>query len=395
MTANPNFIERLQVDEAFRCEQFPIAKHAIFMGHASVTALPRAAIDRIDEFTAHSTREHQESAWSVARINEARALAAKLIGSTAEEIALLGPTSLGLNLVAQGIEWRPGDEVVSYFDDYPSNVYPWRALESRGVKYVPLRLERPGVVTWDAVERALTPRTCLVSLASCHFLSGYRIDIGDIGKRLRERNVLFNLDGIQTLGAFPTPIEHVDFMSADAHKWLLGPGGIGVFYVRRGSQDRLRPAILGASNVVSPDYITQREERFLDDARRYESGALNWLGAHGLLGVLRMLLDAGPERIAARLLEIRTRLIAGIRPLGYRLFNENETQSSATDPEHDSAIVTVWHPNRDMKWVFDMLSSHGVVTSLRKTGDGRTFVRFSPHFYNSDAEIGRVIDLLR
>jgi selenocysteine lyase/cysteine desulfurase len=391
-----NFVERLQADEAFRREQFPIANHAIFMGHASVTVLPKAAIDGINEFTDHCTREHQESAWSVARINETRALSAQLIGATAAEIALLGPTSLGLNLVAQGIDWRPGDEVVSYFDDYPSNVYPWRALESRGVKYVSLTIERPGVVTWDAVERALTPKTRLVSLASCHFLSGYRIDIDDIGRRLRERGVLFNLDGIQTLGAFPTPVEYVDFMSADAHKWLLGPGGIGVFYVRRELQDQLRPAILGGSNVVSPDYITQRDERFQDDGRRYESGALNWLGAHGMCGVLRMLLDAGPERIAARLLAIRARLIDGIRPLGYRLFLESaEGPPWAPDAAHDSAIVTVWHPTKDMAQVFARLGAANVVTSQRRTRDGRTFVRFSPHFYNSDAEVARVIDLLR
>ncbi len=394
MTIHSTFIEKLQADEAFRREQFPIANHAIFMGHASVTVLPKAAIDGINEFTAHCTREHQESAWSVARVNETRTLAAQLIGASADEVALLGPTSLGLNLVAQGVDWRPGDEVVSYFDDYPSNVYPWRALGARGVKYVPLALDEPGVVAWAAVERALTARTRLVSLASCHFLSGYRIDIGGIGRRLRERGVLFCLDGIQTLGAFPTPVEHVDFMAADAHKWLLGPGGIGVFYVRRALQDQLRPAILGGSNVVSPDYMTQRDERFLDDARRYESGALNWLGAHGMHGVLRMLMDAGPDRIAARLLAIRARLIEGVRPLGYRLFLEPGDTPRAADPAHDSAIVSLWHPKRDMQKVFELLAAAHVVTSLRRTADGRAFVRFSPHFYNTDAEIARVIDLL-
>jgi selenocysteine lyase/cysteine desulfurase len=390
-----NFVDRLQSDEAFRREQFPIAQHAIFMGHASVTVLPKAAIDGINEFTDHCTREHQESAWSVARVNETRALAAKLVGASADEIALLGPTSLGLNLVAHGIDWRPGDEVVSYFDDYPSNVYPWRALESRRVRYVPLAVDRPGVVTWEGVERVLTAKTRLVSLASCHFLSGYRIDIDGIGRRLRERGVLFCLDGIQTLGAFPTPVEHVDFMSADAHKWLLGPGGIGVFYVRRRLQDQLRPAILGASNVVSPDYVTHREERFLADARRYESGALNWLGAHGLWGVLRMLLEAGPERIAARLLEIRARLLDGVRPLGYRLFLETRDGAPLDcDSRHDSAIVTLWHPNRDMQAIFDKLTAENVVTSLRKTADGRKYVRFSPHFYNTDDEIARVTGLM-
>lgn len=386
-----NFIERLQTDEAFRREQFPIAGNAIFMAHASVTAMPKMVTDAMRAFCDRSATEHQESAWSLARVNETRAMAAKFIGAEAEEISLIGPTALGLSMVAHGLDWKPGDEVVSYYDDYPSNVYVWRALEPRGVNYVPFRTEVTGVVTWESVEKALTPRTRLVSLASNHFVAGRRIDISGIGRKLHERGILFCLDGIQTLGAFPTPIEHVDFMAADAHKWLLGPGGIGVFYVSRSAREHLRPVLLGASNVISPDYLTQSATEFHPDGRRYEPGALNWIGVHGLWGALKLIHEADPERIAARLLAIRQQLLDGLYALGFALFVED----AKADDTLPSANITVWHPDRDMQAVHESLTAKNVMTSLRRAVDGRTLVRFSPHFYNTDAEIARAIDLLR
>ncbi len=386
-----SFIERLQRDEVFRREQFPISANSIFMSHASVSALPKMVTDAMREFCDRQAHEHQESAWSVARVNETRVLAARLIGAHADEIALLGPTALGLGMVAHGLSWKPGDEVVAYFHDYPTNVYPWRALESRGVKYVPVNPAVPGVITWDAVERALTPRTRLVSLASSHFVTGRRIDISGIGKRLRERGILFCLDGIQTVGAFPTPVEYVDFMAAAAHKWQLGPGGIGIFYVRRAVRDQLPPVLFGGANVVSPDHLTQPAMEFVSDAKRYESGALNWIGIHGYWGALKLIHEAGPDAIAARLLAIRQRLLDGLRPLGFRSYVD-DADAGGTSP---SGVVAVWHPDRDMKTVYEHLLAHRVMASHRHGPDGRALVRFSPHFYNTDAEIARAIDLLR
>ena len=185
-------------------------------------------------------------------IRRARQLCAEFIGAAAEEIALLGPTSLGLSLFANGIPWEAGDEVLCYAGDYPANVYPWLDLRRRGVIVRYLEPERPGEITPELVAAALTPRTRLVALASCHFFTGYRIDVDAIGRLLHERGVLFSVDAIQTLGAFPMNVEHVDFLSADAHKWMLGPLAIGIVYVKKRHFELLRPTLLGAWNVVSP-----------------------------------------------------------------------------------------------------------------------------------------------
>src|SRR5207248_6782846 len=160
-----------------------------------------------------------------------------------------------------------------------------------------------------AVNGQVDEQTRLVALASCHFVSGFRIDLQGIGQFLRKRNILFCVDGIQTLGAFPTTVEHIDFLAADAHKWLLGPCAAGILYVRKGLQERLNPRVFGWHNVRCPNYIAQEEMVFRPDARRYEAGTQNLLGLVGLHASLELLLELGIENIAAELLRKRALLV--------------------------------------------------------------------------------------
>ena len=171
------------------------------------------------------------------RLDDARKLGAQLLNCQPDEIALVGPTSLALSFVAAGLKFRRGDNILIYHDDYPSNVYPWMALAERGVEVRLLNTRGLGVIRPKDVMGQVDENTRLVALASCHFISGFRLEHQAIGKFLRERGILFCLDAIQTLGAFPTTVEHVDFLAADAHKWLLGPCGAGIFYVRRELQE--------------------------------------------------------------------------------------------------------------------------------------------------------------
>ncbi|MEX2015250.1 MAG: aminotransferase class V-fold PLP-dependent enzyme, partial [Candidatus Hydrogenedentales bacterium] len=244
-----NRLETILNDPAERRHEFPVTGESIYMAHAGVAPITGRAAAAMRKYAAEGSVSNQESHWALEQASHARANAARLLGAEADEIALLGPTSLGLSLIAHGVAWEAGDEVVYYADDYPANVYPWRDLERRGVRPVAVRAEHPGVITPADVEHALSSRTRLVALASCNFLSGYRIDIDGIGRMLRERGVLFSLDAIQTLGAFPTPTRYVDFLAADSHKWLLGPAGAGVVYVAKERQEGFHPPLLGAANV--------------------------------------------------------------------------------------------------------------------------------------------------
>ncbi|HEX8313102.1 MAG TPA: aminotransferase class V-fold PLP-dependent enzyme, partial [Chthoniobacteraceae bacterium] len=248
--------------------------------------------------------------------------------------------------------------------------------------------EQPGQITSELVAAALTPRTRLVALASAHFFTGFRIDVDAIGALLHERGILFSLDAIQTLGAFPTRVTHVDFLSADAHKWLLGPLAIGIVFVKRAHFELLRPTLLGAWNVVSPNFQTQDEITFVPTAQRYEPGVLNIAGIYGMVAAIDLINRSGIETVAARLLELKTHLLELIEPLGF------EVLGARSGPQATS-ITTFRHPRASSTELFAALEKAGVIASLRHDREGRDYLRFSPHFYNTEEEIARAVEALR
>ncbi len=229
-------------DEELRRSEFPVARDKIFLAHAGVCPLPQRVAAAIAGCAEQSTRGDQE-AFTLKRLDDARGLGARLLNCQLDEIALVGPTSLGLSLVAAGLKFRRGDNILIYHDDYPSNVYPWMALAEKGVEVRLLNTRGLGVIRPRDVMGQVDENTRLVALASCHFISGFRLEHEAIGRALRGRGILFCLDAIQTLGAFPTTVEQVDFLAADAHKWLLGPCGAGILYVRGPLQEKLNPPV--------------------------------------------------------------------------------------------------------------------------------------------------------
>jgi len=377
----------LVLDEPARREAFPACKTQIFMAHAGVTVLPRAVADAMTEYIRRSCEQHQEFGQVLADVNLARRVSADFIGAHPDEIALLGPTSLGLSLFANGLPWREGDELICYADDYPANVYPWMELARRGVVVRYLHPERPGEITAELVEAALTERTRLVALASCNFLSGYSIDVDAIGRLLQGRGVLFSLDAIQTLGAGPLSVEHVDFLSADAHKWMLGPMAIGIVFVRREHFELLRPTLIGAWNVQSPNFIAQPEIAFQPTARRYEPGVLNITGVYGMRAALDLLAAAGMDRVRARILSLKAAATTPLRAAGFEFLGPLDGAAA-------SGITTFRHPERDMAALFKALEERNVVASLRFDRAGLQYIRLSPHFYNTLDEMARVVEIL-
>lgn len=382
-----SLIDQLLSDESLRHAEFPVSRESIFMAHAGVTILPRRATKAMQDYLEGSCTAMQEfpAAWRA--MNETRALGAKLIGAKASEIALLGPTSVGLSLVASGLPWQPGDEVVCYLDDYPANVYPWIELQRRGVVVRYLQPSALGAITPEVVEQALTAKTKLVALASCHFLTGNRIQIDVIGKMLRERGIWFCLDAIQTVGAFETLVDHVDFLSADSHKWMLGPMAAGIVYVKESLQDTLRPTLIGAWNVKSPNFIAQETVEFEAGARRYEPGVLNMAGILGMKASIELLMEAGVDNISARLLALRDCLRNRLTPLGFQMIEPTE----GCLPH---GISTFSHPTRDLGQIFQHLADHKVNVSHRHDRSGKDYLRFSPHFYNTEAEVDRIAELV-
>ncbi|VVM04547.1 Isopenicillin N epimerase [Methylacidimicrobium cyclopophantes] len=381
-------IDRIVNDAELRARLFPVTGRKTFLAHAGVAPLTQAAVDRIRIAAEDGASQEQETEALFAELDRSRQVAARLLHADAAEIALVGPTAFGLNLVAQGIDFRPGDEVVFYSDDYPSNVYPWMRLEEKGVKLVRLEPAGLGRLTPELVLNAVGPRTRLVALATCHFLSGYLLDYRTIGEELRRRGVLFCLDGIQSLGAAPMDAAYCDFLSADSHKWLLGPLGAGIFYVRKEQQSLLRPALVGAWNIRSPGFIAQEEIECEAGARRYECGALYAIGILGMRASMELLLDLGIEAIRERLLSLHDFLAEGLRKRGWRLLAEG------APAEARSGIVTATHDRRNLAADVEALKAQNIFVSLRWDRRGGQYIRFSPHFYNTHAELAKAVSIL-
>jgi len=381
-------LDDLLADESRRQQEFPVVREHVFLAHAGVTILPRRVTKIMQEHLEASCLRMQEypEAWKA--VTETRGIAARLIAARSSEISLIGPTSVGLSLVASGLPWRAGDEIVINPDDYPANVYPWRDLERHGVVIRELRPERLGEITPQLVEEALTPRTRLVALASCHYLSGYRIDVDAIGRLVRGRGIWFCLDAIQTVGAFDTRVDHVDFLSADSHKWMLGPMTAGLFYVRDEWQEILRPGLLGSWNVRSPNFIAQSGIEFERGGRRYEPGALNINGILGMRAGIELIEEMGINAISHQLLQLKKRLHERLAPLGFEFLGPSPDSPSA------SGITTVWHPQLKLETIQQGLATQQISVSLRHTRDGRSHIRFSPHFYNTLVEMDRVADVI-
>ena len=380
-------LTEILANEELRCREFPVAHGKIFLGHAGVCPLPRRVAAAISECAMQAALGDQE-AFMLHRLDDARKLGSQLLNCQPDELALVGPTSLGLSLVASGLNFRKGDNILIYHDDYPSNVYPWMALAARGVEVRLLNLKNFGAIRAIDVMGQVDENTKLAALASCHFISGFRIEISAIGKFLRERGILFCLDAIQTLGAFPTTVEHVDFLAADAHKWLLGPCGAGILYVRRELQEKLNPPVYGWHNVRNPNFVAQEQIVFRRGAVKYEAGTQNLIGLAGLIAALELVLELGVENIATELLRKRALLVPALQAKGFTVLN------AEAKTENAGGIVSFFKPDKDVAALNQKLSEAGIVASLRTDRQGQNYLRFSPHFYNTDEELQRVLKLL-
>lgn len=369
-----------------RVTDFPVCGSGIFMAHAAVTALPRVASEAMCRYSERCASMPQEFPEVLRDIRDTRRLCSEFIGAGADEIALLGPTSLGLSLFANGIDWQVGDEVVFYAGDYPANVYPWRNLERLGVVARAIPRRTSGRIDFDEVVSMVGPRTRLVALASANYLSGFRPDLGRVGAFLRERGIMFAVDGIQTVGAFPMNVteECVDLMSADAHKWMLGPMAMGIVYVSREMFESVRPTLLGAWNVSSPEFVASESVTFVRGAQRYEPGVLNTVGMYGMAASLGLLAREGIPSVGQMILNLADTLGEGVRRLGFELILERSE-------ERRSGIVSFRHPTKEVEELFRFLTERGVSASLRADGLGGIWIRLSPHFYNTGGEVDAVL----
>jgi len=370
---------------AFR-DHFPVTARWAFLDHAAVAPLPDAAVRALDEY-GRSLADNGVAAvkdW-LGRIGHVRRLAARLINAPdPDDVYFVPNTTHGVSVIAEGFPWAPGDNVVLAAEEYPANQYPWMNLAGRGVEVraVPSRGSR---LSADDLRAAMDARTRVLTVSSVEFASGFCNDLDALGELCRGRGVFFFVDAIQSLGAFPLDVQKtpIDALSADGHKWMLGPEGAGIGYVRREWVGRLHPVGVGAFSVVRPFAFSTIDFALKPHAGRWEGGSYNVPGITALGASLELLLSAGVENVAARVLELTDYLCDRAASAGLEVF------SSRTAGEK-SGIVSLVKPGASPDELVRRCRAAGVVAASRADR-----LRVSPHAYNTPAEIDRFLDVVR
>ncbi|MGD8588604.1 MAG: aminotransferase class V-fold PLP-dependent enzyme [Chromatiales bacterium] len=357
---------------------FDLDPELIYLNHAAVAPWPvctAAAVTRFAEENRQLGATHYPSWLEVER--QLRAQLAELINiPCADDIALLKSTSEGLSTIAYGIDWHPGDNIVSIAQEFPSNRIVWESLRSQGVALRLLDLDGSEHPEQDLIGLC-DERTRLVSVSSVQYASGLRLELSRIGTHCRDRQILFCVDAIQSLGALPFDVQSnlADFVVADAHKWLLGPEGTALFYCRAEIRERLRLHQYGWHMVEQAGDFERQDWTPAHTARRFECGSPNVLGIHALQASLSLILEQGVDRIGQRILANGRCIINEVEGRGFELISPREERRRA-------GILTFRVPQRDNRTLQRELMNQQVICAYRGGG-----IRFSPHFHNTASQI--------
>lgn len=368
--------------ESYRRE-FPIIDKYIYLDHAGVAPVSLRAKAAVEKFLSESAQggAFHYPQWAL-RIAHARKNCARLVNATADEIAFVKNTSHGLSLVAGGLDWKAGDNVLFYEKEFPANIYPWLNLKRKGVEARTIP-SRDGRVLLEDIERIVDSRTRLIAISSVQFSNGFRIDLKSVGELCRQKGILLCVDAIQGLGVIPVDVKecNVDFLSADAHKWLLGPEGIGIFYCRKELAGRLDPPLIGWKSVRNDFDFDHPDFQLKTDALRFEEGTMNLMGIFGLGAAIELLLEVGIENIEERVLGLGDVIIQEAEKRGFAVLTPKAREERA-------GIIT-FSGGFDPARVRDALREKGIMVNARGGG-----IRVSPHFYNTEEEILRFFHVL-
>ena len=371
--------------EDFR-RQMPAAQDWAYFDHAAVAPLPAPSAKAMIAW-AREAAALGGAGWLQwkARREALRERAARLVGAATDEIALVRSTTEGINLVAEGFPWQAGDNVVTLADEFPSNLYPWMNQARRGVETRRVQTDN-GRVDLDRLADACDDRTRIVSISWIGYASGWRNDIAAVAEIAHRRGALFFLDAIQGLGAFPLDVRRtpVDFFAADGHKWLLGPEGAGLFYIRREHLDRLQPIGVGWNSVAHSSDFTRIELKFKDSAARFEGGSSNMVGFAGLDASLELLMSLDIAAIGERILAITELACRRLTEAGATILSHRD------EPDRSSGIILFDWPGHDPQSIRRHLLDRKILVSARA---GR--LRISPHAYCNEADIERLVEGLK
>lgn len=367
-------------------EEFPILQHGHYANHAAIAPWPLSAANAVAAFAAENAGIGAEKygRWLLRETRLREALAGLVNAASADDIALLKNTTDGICTVANGVDWRKGDNLVLPADEFPSNRLPWLALEHRGVEVREVDIRATAEPEQALLDR-IDERTRLLAVSAVQWTDGLRLKLEALGHYCRQRDVLFFVDAIQQLGALQMDVQAcaIDCLAADGHKWLLAPEGIAAFYCSDAWRDRLQLQQFGWHMVDEPYQFDRVQWQPGKSAIRFEAGSPNMLGQVAMYASVTLLRDFGMPRVEALVTENSRVLSEALAEM------TGVVLARPFDADRVSGIVTFKIPQADLRAVYHKLKKKGLVCALRGGG-----IRLSPHFYQAGQPLENILDLL-
>lgn len=358
---------------------FPITERAVYLNHAAVSPLPKTTVaaiqSQLNDVAENGSRNFRQ--W-VAVKESARKLAASMISARPEQVVFMRNTSDGLSTLGNGLQWKPGDNIVTFQKEFPSNIYPWLRLHQAFGVEVRMCPERNGRIDLDEMIALIDDHTRIVSISLVQFASGFRADLKRLGHAARAHDALFIVDVIQGMGVVPIDVDEdlIDAAAGASHKWLLGPEGVGILFLSDRARDRIQPTLVGWISVPDNEAYDNFDQDWCPGALAWETGTGASALIYGVESSLRLLSETGVERIAAHLESLTDYLCEKINRERYEVI-------SSRSKGEKSQIVSIRHlgGTHPME-LFSHLKQRNIITAPR--GEG---LRIAPHLYNTQADI--------
>jgi selenocysteine lyase/cysteine desulfurase len=376
----------MKIDPDFISREFPLNEDVIYLNHAAVSPWPLRTANSVTEFSLENTSEGATNYLNwLNKEKDLRKQLKRLINApSVDDIALLKNTSEALSVVAVGLNWKSGDNIVSSNEEFPSNRLPWLAQTKHGVEFREVKvadIDKPE----QALIEACDDKTRILTISSVQYGTGRCLDLKQLGEFCKSNSILFCVDAIQSLGALPFDVQAInaDFVMADAHKWMLGPEGIALFYCKAEVRDLLELHQFGWHMVKDVGNYASKDWQIADSAQRFECGSPNMLGIHALSASLSLIEEVGIETISENIIKNSSYIIEFIKQL------PNIQFISPIEKPHFAGIVTFNFKGKDMTELYSKLMKNKVICANRAGG-----IRFSPHFYTRQNKIKKALEIL-
>ena len=365
---------------------FPVTQRAVYLNHAAISPPPISTIHAVEAQLkdVHENGSANFRSWLAVK-EGARELLAKLLGAQPEQVAFVRNTSDALSTVANGLNWRTGDNIVTFRREFPSNIYPW--LRIRDLFGVEVRMcdERDGRIEFSDIAGLIDRNTRIVAISQVQYASGFRMDLKRLGQLARQHDALFVVDVIQALGVVPTDVEaeFIDVAAGAGHKWLLTPEGVGYLYLSDRARERIQPTLVGWVSVPDPDDYLNFDQGWNRGALAWDTGTAPMSLIHGFKASLELLSGLGVEKVANYLEELTDYLCERLEGKAYEIV-------SSRAPGEKSQIVCIRHRSGlSAMALYAQLMQRKIVTAPRNDR-----LRISPHLYNTSQEIDELIKAL-